>query len=1051
MAIVKGAIVTDFGSFETGYYIIPHTGGKFTVTGLTGLNGDVAVARYNSNGSLDTSFNSDGKVIASAEMTINTFELLSNGKYLTGGTSDDGDYAVARYNSDGSLDTAFGNGGVTETNASSGFFGLDEEAFGVLVLSNNKIMLGGYDGAELTFSAVRYTSNGNLDFSFSDDGVFNLDDFEYTLYGSVTSFAEQSNGKLLLAGSALNASTLEYDFGIIRLNENGTNDISFGDIDPSTVRTFTGTTTTDLGGNDFVSKVYALSNGKILAVGISDGDFAAVRYNNDGSLDENFGDEGIIVSDFVSNGTINRITPLKNGNFLVVGTTANNDLALARYLPDGDLDESFGDDGFVITDINNGSLDTGQNVVELDDGKILATGSSGTDMVLVRYLADGTLDTTFSSVNNRAPEGAVTITGNPVRGQTLTASHTLADPDGLGSISYQWKAGDTIVGTGNSYLVTAAALGKSITVIASYTDGLGNSESVSSPSTSEVTLSKNNAPTGTVSINDTTPQQGQILTASNSLADLDAIRGAITYTWRTGDTVLGSGANYTVTANEVGKTINVTATYTDGQGNAESVRSALTSAVTAPSTTPGFNISPSGEQSTSEAGDSVTYSVQLNTAPSSRGFVTVSFASSDTSEGTVSNPTLTFNASNWNVPQNFKVTGVNDFQNDGSIAYVVNATVSLASTDVNYRQLTIDPLQVVNKEDVTTANDAEPDDRIPLGTARDKPLKILGDAKVNTGVVDPKTGLFEVTANLNANDIISGLDGNDTIFGGNLQDELSGGIGNDELNGGDDQDFLFGDSGNDKLSGGDGIDELEGGAGNDVLIGGIDDLDSDIMSGGAGNDTYYLGFGEVDIIDDKGLNTDVDTIIMPFQQNSYTLPKGIENGTISKGSQESNLTGNEGNNNLTGNDGKNSLSGGTGRDSLFGGLGTDVLNGGAGNDSVNGGIGRDVLFGGTGQDTFVFDSVVRANTSDTVRDFKSLDDTFSLENQVFTRFSNTGAINSGNLVLGTAARDSNDFLIYNRGNGALLYDADGNGSGAAIQVAVIGTNLTLTSADFVIV
>jgi len=223
------------------------------------------------------------------------------------------------------------------------------------------------------------------------------------------------------------------------------------------------------------------------------------------------------------------------------------------------------------------------------------------------------------------------------------------------------------------------------------------------------------------------------------------------------------------------------------------------------------------------------------------------------------------------------------------------------------------------------------------------------------------------------------------------------------------------------------------------------------MSGGAGNDTYYLGYGEVDIIDDRGLSTDVDTVIMPFQLSSYTLPKGIENGTISKGTQESNLTGNEGNNSLTGNDGRNTLSGGLGRDSLFGGQGNDVLNGGACNDSVNGGIGRDVLFGGAGQDTFVFDAVPRANAIDTVRDFRPVDDTFALENQVFTRFSNPGAISPNNFVNGTAARDGNDFLIYNKANGALLYDADGNGSGAAIQVAIIGTNLAITSADFVIV
>jgi Ca2+-binding RTX toxin-like protein len=126
---------------------------------------------------------------------------------------------------------------------------------------------------------------------------------------------------------------------------------------------------------------------------------------------------------------------------------------------------------------------------------------------------------------------------------------------------------------------------------------------------------------------------------------------------------------------------------------------------------------------------------------------------------------------------------------------------------------------------------------------------------------------------------------------------------------------------------------------------------------------------------------------------------------------------------------------------LFGGAGSDVLNGGAGRDALSGGAGRDVFF---------FNSALKANV-DSITDFKVVDDTIRLENAVFTKLTTTGAINAGSLVFGAAAADSNDYLVYNKTTGALFYDADANGAGAAVQVATLGVNLALTAADFVVV
>ena len=119
-------------------------------------------------------------------------------------------------------------------------------------------------------------------------------------------------------------------------------------------------------------------------------------------------------------------------------------------------------------------------------------------------------------------------------------------------------------------------------------------------------------------------------------------------------------------------------------------------------------------------------------------------------------------------------------------------------------------------------------------------------------------------------------------------------------------------------------------------------------------------------------------------------------------------------------------------------------------------LGNDTLTGGAGQDTFRFDTILNGLTNvDRITDFVVADDTIQLENSIFTKFglSTTGAINSAYFkanITGLAA-DNNDYIIYETDTGKLFYDADGNGVGASVQIALLGTNLTLTSSDFVLV
>ena len=181
---------------------------------------------------------------------------------------------------------------------------------------------------------------------------------------------------------------------------------------------------------------------------------------------------------------------------------------------------------------------------------------------------------------NSPPSGSVTISGTATQGQTLTAANTLADPDGLGTISYQWQAGGTNIAGANAatFTLTQAEVGKTITVKAGYTDGRGTAESVASGTTATVT-NINDLPTGAVLITDTATQ-GETLTASNTLADVDGL-GTISYQWQAGGTNIAgaNAATFTLTQAEVGKTITVKASYTDGTGTAESVASGATATV----------------------------------------------------------------------------------------------------------------------------------------------------------------------------------------------------------------------------------------------------------------------------------------------------------------------------------------------------------------------------------------------------------------------------------------------------------------------------------------
>ena len=196
-----------------------------------------------------------------------------------------------------------------------------------------------------------------------------------------------------------------------------------------------------------------------------------------------------------------------------------------------------------------------------------------------------------------SPTGSVSITGAPTQGQSLTASNSLNDANGLGSISYQWQANgvDIAGGTGTNLVLSQEQVGKAISVAARYTDGAGNAESKASGVTTAVT-NTNDAPTGGVTITGT-PTQGQTLAASNNLADPDG-PGTLTvsYQWQTNGLDIGGATSATLVLGpeQVGKAISVTARYTDGGGTTESISSNSTGVVVNTNDTPIGTVTISG-------------------------------------------------------------------------------------------------------------------------------------------------------------------------------------------------------------------------------------------------------------------------------------------------------------------------------------------------------------------------------------------------------------------------------------------------------------------------
>lgn len=208
-----GIVTTPMGSFnEAGIQSVAvQADGKIVVAGYCkgiGGNIDIALARYNPDGTLDASFDGDGKAITSigSDSAAMSVAIQSNGKIVVVGYTGPGgshDFVILRYNPDGSLDPSFGGSGIVTTSFSPG----NDEAMSVAVQSDGKLVVAGSDGA--AFQVARYLPNGNLDAGFGNGGAAT------TFPGqNVTAFgvAIQPDGRIVVAGGSASTVLARYIF-----------------------------------------------------------------------------------------------------------------------------------------------------------------------------------------------------------------------------------------------------------------------------------------------------------------------------------------------------------------------------------------------------------------------------------------------------------------------------------------------------------------------------------------------------------------------------------------------------------------------------------------------------------------------------------------------------------------------------------------------------------------------------------------------------------------------------------------------------------------------
>lgn len=410
----EGIVITDIDRSDYISDMVIQTDQKLLVAGniggelgIGGLN-DIVVIRYLPDGSFDQDFGIGGAMHVYPGEDFQFFScgamaLQADGRIILAGNVSYvseitfeyvEDIVLVRLNTNGFIDSTFGNEGIVITD----FGGDMENAHCLLVQVDGKIIVAGTSQEESPlgsgFIITRYESNGAKDVSFGEEGFVKT----FIQKNSIPySGAIQPDGKIILAGVTSN-SFLTGDFAMVRYLENGTMDNSFGS---------GGIVQTDLQSNNFNNIPLTIvldPDGKITLGGYADltsiphmSHMGIVRYTTDGNLDESFGNNGIFELALGTKSHVTSMARQPNGKYLLSGSSniidSTETWLLARLDHQGKLDSTFGNQGFITTDLE-GEIEFGTKVLIQNDSRILVAGFNNggpntyRDFVVARYFAD---------------------------------------------------------------------------------------------------------------------------------------------------------------------------------------------------------------------------------------------------------------------------------------------------------------------------------------------------------------------------------------------------------------------------------------------------------------------------------------------------------------------------------------------------------------------------------------------------------------------------------------------------------------------------------------
>lgn len=377
-----GKVITPIGSGDDiAYALALQADGKLVLAGVCygEVNEDFCAVRYDSNGALDASFGAGGKVVTPVGSNIDiarAVTLQPDGKLVLAGWCYGAagyNFCALRYQANGTLDTSFGTNGKVITPVGS----RDDRARALALQPDGKLILSGdcFNGLDNDFCALRYNANGTLDTSFGSNASGTVITPVGSGYDFANALALQVDGKVVLAGYC--AGTTRSNFCAVRYKANGTLDSDFG---------VGGKVITSIGSSTNEAHALAVQpDGKLVLAGhCSSGgnpSFCALRYQVDGALDTSFGPNGngTVVTSLGSREAVAYALVLQpDGKLVMAGQCFDSisyDFCILRYQPNGALDTSFGsnENGTAITPVGS-TGDVATALALRPDGKLVLAG-----------------------------------------------------------------------------------------------------------------------------------------------------------------------------------------------------------------------------------------------------------------------------------------------------------------------------------------------------------------------------------------------------------------------------------------------------------------------------------------------------------------------------------------------------------------------------------------------------------------------------------------------------------------------------------------------------